>query len=504
MRIGILSASVLLALLLLTISSQAQASSSVSKSLPDTLETNVYYGNGIRTLEEEAKTDLAEIKIEYEDHLNALRDSSEDFRDETYSFDTAYNPTFGGVEDIAEVLLQKARELELLKNLGEVTQSTLSGLDLLEIAMFDGADRESFVRAKLADTPSGDVSEVDFEEIVNPRFWNPIRQAYQDFMRERLADLNTTDSDLTSKYVSDMKAGRRVIVLAHSQGNLFASDNVESARTADDDFVDAIGLYGVATPAGRLIEGGDYVTAHDDRVIDFARLQAIILPSNLDNNPEAYFREDNRSWHNHEFAGDYFAESLRSRFFIDEGIENLARTLKYPRIESGSITVRVVDYPEIIIEDPPNAGLYAFQNGGDGFSPPQVGGGFTIPGGGSTGGDGPIIDPDDIPDNPEPENIPGFSKVVDGEAEVVIDCVDPDGDNVIVIFQPQLADSGETYLGPVQISSTIFGDSMSGSYTIPERAIDSETLLDNILFEIEFSTTDEGEVDYAVVSPRSE
>ena len=180
---------------------------------------------------------------------------------------------------------------------------------------------------------------------------------------------------------------------------------------------------------------------------------------------------------------------------------NVVIELEYPRIESGSITVRVVDYPRIILEDPPNAGLYAFQNGGDGFSPPEVGG-FTIPSDGPVPDGGPIIiDPDDIP---EPEDPPGFARVMDGGAEVVIDCVDPDGDNVIVIFQPQLADSGETYLGPVQISADIFDGGLSDEYTLSERDIFSETLLDNILFEIDVFTADDGRVDYSVVPPRSE
>ena len=65
--------------------------------LPETLETRMYFGNGIRTPFNAATSWAGVIGREYGISLRALRDGEEKFRDEIYTFSTAYNETVGTI-----------------------------------------------------------------------------------------------------------------------------------------------------------------------------------------------------------------------------------------------------------------------------------------------------------------------------------------------------------------------------------------------------------------------
>lgn len=137
-----------------------------------------------------------------------------------------------------------------------------------------------------------------------------------------------------------MTEGKRIIVIPHSQGNLFANTTIANAVGSDTErFGETIGLFGVATPANRIAEGGEYITASDDRIIDGLRLFRPVLPANLNNDPGLF--GDERSWTNHYFDRDYFSPELESRNRIDAAVDQLARDLIYPVVEAGDKALEV-------------------------------------------------------------------------------------------------------------------------------------------------------------------
>lgn len=87
-----------------------------------------------------------------------------------------------------------------------------------------------------------------------------------------------------STYSSDLLAGKRVMVVAHSQGNLYANaifGRLQSTNTNDYD-LNAFGIAAVASPANFVATGDDYVTSDTDHIIDlFVRPWApATLPDN--------------------------------------------------------------------------------------------------------------------------------------------------------------------------------------------------------------------------------
>ena len=74
------------------------------------------------------------------------------------------------------------------------------------------------------------------------------------------------DSDLdahVARYRADLEAGRRVIVLAHSQGNFYANRAHERLPSTA-----GFGIVAIGTPAGYTAGDGPYTTLTTDRIID--------------------------------------------------------------------------------------------------------------------------------------------------------------------------------------------------------------------------------------------
>lgn len=315
-----------------------EASSSVCFELPEELKTNVYFGNGVRTESGNAYETREELRNVYESRLNALRDSSEDFKDEKYTFKVAYNPTVSTLSDTSEVLVQKAIELGADPEAVE----DFTGIGLLYMAFLTESEREGFIGNAIQSLRDLEEEEERYQQLLEEGLNEELRLAFNAYVAEKLSDLDDTNTAIEALYRRDMDNGERVIVIPHSQGNLFANTTIVAARAADPERNnDAIGMFGVASPAGTLIDRADYVTAFDDLVINALRDVRPILPAKLDNDPGTFNDIAIRKGLNHEFDAEYFDERLASRAVIDAGIENLARTLKYPLEETDEIAFQV-------------------------------------------------------------------------------------------------------------------------------------------------------------------
>ena len=447
---------------------QGQTSDEVCKSLPENLITNVYYINGIRTERIDAGISSRNLKGQFEGRLEALRDNQEEFAEEDFKFASVYNQSGSDAVDIGELMLQKAIELGLLTQ-EEADVYNVSGNELIEIILSD--DSGEFIREQTQEAvyqiPSIPFLNSFFDERDAPAE-DEFRAEFARILAEAIAGLQNTTSQQVATYSNALDGSERVIVLAHSQGNLFANAAVELVRSSNADIANSIGGYGVASPALRVIDVDTgkaptlgYVTARNDRVINTLRDQLglfSVLPGNIDNGS----RGDGPL--NHAFDSFYIAEGKPSQLAIGEALDDLARTLEYPRVDSDSVTIRVVNYEK---DDPDreaftSAILFAFQEGGFGES----------------------------------------DSVKDGGAEVEIDCIAANGGNVLVSFNNKASSGVFGVADSVEIEASILGEAFSKVYALDtfNVGLDSPYPFGQPLFEIEFSRNEEtGELEYKVI-----
>jgi len=228
------------------------------------------------------------------------------YPEQKFNFVLAYNNSAGKVRDIIEVIGQKLNEL----NDADANQFTAT---------------QYFVLYMTAQA---------FNDVI-PVSARPIGLVIEEYLASRITD--SVNSALhIQKYVTDLQEGKRVLLVAHSQGNLFANQAVLSLMGT---YSGSIGMIGVASPAAAIYNNSTYYTAHDDRVIDALRIIHDVLPSNLDNDPGVF--NDPRDFSNHQFRESYFASGLASRTKIDEDVSSNMAALQFlsPQLGSGAITV---------------------------------------------------------------------------------------------------------------------------------------------------------------------
>lgn len=98
------------------------------------------------------------------------------------------------------------------------------------------------------------------------------------------AYLDPTVQKHSLTYKQSLLAGNRIMLVSHSQGNLYANavyDNLQRSNSSGSYDLNAFGIAGVASPANFVVTGDGYVTSDTDHVIDALRLLVpAILPSN--------------------------------------------------------------------------------------------------------------------------------------------------------------------------------------------------------------------------------
>ena len=263
--------------------------------------TNVYFVNGANNSFTQAIVSAYWIKLAYQDRLEGMPgNQGQEFR-----FGVAYNRSEGLTEDIKEVYRQKRAERDM-------TQSADADVPFW-FFLFGSAD--------------------DFLDMVTPQEAEDIAFATAALLAVQEAD----SGPLTQKLRSDLAEGRRVFLIAHSQGNLFAN----SALAALDRHRDSVGMVGVASAASSVADGFSYTTAYDDFVINTLREDfPDTLAGNIDNDPTP-FKRDNRDALKHGFVRSYFGTCLAepchwlnprldSRRKIDAAVFDAMRKLRFP------------------------------------------------------------------------------------------------------------------------------------------------------------------------------
>jgi hypothetical protein len=129
-------------------------------------------------------------------------------------------------------------------------------------------------------------------------------------------------ADQVSGYLDELQAGRRVIVVAHSQGNLYANASHAAIAASDSTVLTSFGIVGVADPAEISFNG--YVTSDDDLVINALRtLGETVLPANV----HVPVTDD---FTGHFFEATYINAQLPARARVVSLLASVAGGLPYP------------------------------------------------------------------------------------------------------------------------------------------------------------------------------
>lgn len=267
----------------------------------------IFFGNGVNTTREEARVSLRQL----EDHLRVT--SPDQFT--TFEFTIAYNPTANLILDLWESAHQRLD--------GEAAQflRMLNGIE----AMPD---------------------------------W------FQDLVKEKAARIveselvgNQTLQEHATLYRAKVLEGKKVIIVAHSQGNFFANAAYAVLYEGENTLTTrSVGIVSVANPASFVGGNFPYTTLTNDLVVASIRTAALVppLPVNVTNNTAG------NDILGHSFIGAYLFSGSISNAKITGDFATILMGLEAPTpvASSGIITVTLTWGTE------PDVDLHVFEPNG--------------------------------------------------------------------------------------------------------------------------------------------
>jgi hypothetical protein len=211
----------------------------------DECKTDIYFGNGVWNNRTIATKSLKKLQDFMQNNLQA----------HSLGFKLAFNHTYGKRRDLIETFYQ-------LKELGQISTGYFHFLSRIS-------------------TPEYAVLFTDF---------------YLDAMiSEEAKDLDT----IVKNYEDSIKSGHRVLLVSHSQGNLYGLRAFESLPPWMQPYFRQVS---VATPANQVAHNGDWVTDSGDLVIK-GLLDALMLQNSLPANTTN--KASNSTFSGHEFVPIY-------------------------------------------------------------------------------------------------------------------------------------------------------------------------------------------------------
>ena len=256
---------------------------------PPVRVTEVFFINGI-----------GNDRTKAEKHVKKIEKAYASYKELGYRFTLLYNSNMGS--DLVELVKQKRREEDPSFDEKETVHGILEWM-------------------------SGDEEEIDPEVLAEAIAKSPDK-------------LDSAQASLEKEVKASLKEGNRVVLIAHSQGNLFANGILQSIS---DKYQESIGMIGIASTVSTntvLInsvygKGYPYVTLMDDKVINNLRGKFTVLPANTSNTSSTLT--------NHSFQKAYFKDGLKSREKIDEHMKAYMKGLKYPEVSMAGVFVEVCD-----------------------------------------------------------------------------------------------------------------------------------------------------------------
>ena len=302
---------------------------------------HVYYANGVDGSSRKNNIATKALRLRYKATLSA-RDGGQ------YDFSAAENETQRKMIDLAQVFQQKMAE------------EGLNGNPILLYHLLVNGFSIETVQNYYSTFPDAGELIGEFIELAAA------------FSSSAIEDTVITELRHLTFYQADLLAGKRVLIIPHSQGNLFTNTAVEAVIDINPEWANSISYFGVASPASYTANNADYVTADDDRVIALLDIVEDVLPANLDNDPGLF--NDPRDLLNHGFTESYFNDSLSSMGVIDNGVHALVDNLEYPEIQAGQGSIRATltwgsneDVDLHAFEPDGSHVYYGYKIGSDGF-----------------------------------------------------------------------------------------------------------------------------------------
>ncbi len=255
--------------------------------------TAVYFGNGIATAYDRAQ-EIAD------DDLPAL--ASEANVSDVVELGVAYNHTDKLLLDVSQTLEEKQAEDARFRwfLLNNVTASLLQGLN---------------VPGTLDLPPGGPALVATLQGIINHGIVDSNSQP------STFYDLDVADQ--VSAYEQDLANGYRIVLVAHSQGNLYAKAAHAALVARDGNLIGSFGIVGVANPTAITFNG--YVTSDDDVIINSLRnLGRTVRPANV------HVPMSGRDFRGHGFEEVYINAELPARAKVVALFSSIAVTLRYP------------------------------------------------------------------------------------------------------------------------------------------------------------------------------
>ncbi len=175
------------------------------------------------------------------------------------------------------------------------------------------------------------------------QFWrylaalDPIPDEFRDLLIETankvnasILNANPAVQEHVVKYNKVLGEGNKVVVVAHSQGNLFA--NIAGLGITPQ-YANGFGVVSVANPDNYVAGGGPYTTIDEDLIIWGVPGS---MPANLDNFSTINLNDVS----GHTFATSYMASGHPAETKILNDVVNMANGLNYPdtNLGSGAIT----------------------------------------------------------------------------------------------------------------------------------------------------------------------
>lgn len=210
----------------------------------------IYFGNGVQTTADIARANLGLTRRALGNSFNG---------EPIVQYKIAQNET-NGLEDFYRVLKQKLAENTNFTGyaIGKIL------LTLIETGTLPG----------------------ELLHFLSPDFETFIENAYTSLFVDQLRANGTSGgyydsrvAEQVQQYVADLVAGHKILVVAHSQGNLYANaayDQLVAARQPLQSFA----IASIATPAD-FAKSGQYVTSNNDLVIAAVRAVFPTLAANV-------------------------------------------------------------------------------------------------------------------------------------------------------------------------------------------------------------------------------
>ena len=159
--------------------------------------------------------------------------------DKGYVYGNAYNATYGFFADMQQVFQQKHHEQHSARDFWRYVDGGAARPGWMSQAMMDGYIKTLGSGQQMHELP-----------------------------------------DHVGMYRRYLGEGRKVVLVAHSQGNLYANVGQNLLVSGPDKAVGKVMTVGVASPAQYVLPRSTYVTSQDDFVINALRLVAKVLPAN--------------------------------------------------------------------------------------------------------------------------------------------------------------------------------------------------------------------------------